>query len=74
VTELLPQVRAPALVLHYRGDRVIPYGGGQQLAAGLPDARFLPLDGDYHLPDASDLPRIADAVAGFLTDDVTTRA
>jgi pimeloyl-ACP methyl ester carboxylesterase len=66
VAALLPRVRAPALVLHYRGDRVIPFRGGQQLAAALPAATFLPLDGAYHLPDAADLDRVVEAVAGFL--------
>ena len=67
VTALLPQVRAPALVLHYRGDRVVPFRGGQQLAEGLPDARFQPLDGDHHLPDAADLDAIVDAVLAHLS-------
>ncbi len=66
VAALLPRVRAPALVLHYRDDRVIPFRGGQQLAAALPAATFLPLDGAYHLPDAADLDRVVEAVAGFL--------
>ena len=66
VAALLPRVRAPALVLHYRGDRVVPFAGGQQLAAALPDATFLPLDGAFHLPDAPDLERVVDAVAGFV--------
>jgi DNA-binding SARP family transcriptional activator/pimeloyl-ACP methyl ester carboxylesterase len=69
VTELLPEVRVPALVLHYRKDRVIPYAGGQQLATGLPDARFVPLEGGYHLPDAADLPRIVSTVIDFLEED-----
>jgi pimeloyl-ACP methyl ester carboxylesterase len=59
-------VRAPALVLHYRGDRVIPFEGGQQLAAALPDATFLPLDGAFHMPDAPDLGRVVDAIAEFV--------
>jgi pimeloyl-ACP methyl ester carboxylesterase len=67
VAALLPRVRAPALVLHYRGDRVIPFAGGQQLAAALPDATFLPLDGAFHMPDAPDLERVVDAMAGFVT-------
>jgi DNA-binding SARP family transcriptional activator/pimeloyl-ACP methyl ester carboxylesterase len=69
VTELLPRVRTPALVLHYRKDRVIPYAGGQQLATGLPDARFVPLAGAFHLPDAADLPRIVSAILEFLSED-----
>jgi pimeloyl-ACP methyl ester carboxylesterase len=66
VTDLLHRVRAPALVLHYRNDRVIPFVGGRQLAAGLRDARFIALDGGYHLPDAHDLDRIADEIRRFL--------
>jgi DNA-binding SARP family transcriptional activator/pimeloyl-ACP methyl ester carboxylesterase len=62
----LSQVMAPALVVHYRGDRVIPFAGGRQLAEGLAGARFLPLAGSYHLPDAPDLDRIVAAVADFL--------
>jgi pimeloyl-ACP methyl ester carboxylesterase len=59
-------VQAPALVLHYRGDRVVPFAGGQQLAAALPDATFLPLDGAFHMPDAPDLERVVDAMAEFV--------
>ena len=66
VTELLPAVRAPALVLHYRGDRLIPFRGGRLMAAALPDATFLPLDGGWHLPDAADLDRVAGAIGDFL--------
>jgi pimeloyl-ACP methyl ester carboxylesterase len=60
-------VVAPALVLHYRADRLIPFRGGQQLAAGLPDARFVALEGSYHLPDAHDLDTVANAVVAFLS-------
>jgi DNA-binding SARP family transcriptional activator/pimeloyl-ACP methyl ester carboxylesterase len=60
------EVRAPALVIHYRADRVIPFAGAQQLATGLPDARLLILDGGYHMPDAADLPRVLDAIREFL--------
>jgi pimeloyl-ACP methyl ester carboxylesterase len=66
VRDLLSEVRAPALVLHYRGDRVIPFAGGQQLAAGLPDCSFLPLEGGWHLPKAADLDRITEAIGEFL--------
>ena len=66
VSDLLPNVSAPALVMHYRGDRLIPFSGGQQLAAGLPDARLVALDGPYHLPDARDLDQVVAAVTEFL--------
>ena len=55
VSALLPEITVPPLVLHYRKDRLIGFHGGQQLATGLPNATFLPLDGPVHLPDARDL-------------------
>jgi DNA-binding SARP family transcriptional activator/pimeloyl-ACP methyl ester carboxylesterase len=67
VTDLLARVGAPALVLHYRGDRLVPFAGGRQLATGLPDARFVPLDGAFHLPDAADLDRVVATIVSFLS-------
>ncbi|GIE77904.1 hypothetical protein Aph02nite_38540 [Actinoplanes philippinensis] len=67
VSALLGRVRAPALILHYRGDRVIPFAGGRQLAAGLSEARLIPLDGPYHLPDVTDLDRVVATISSFLT-------
>ncbi len=48
--EWLPGVTMPALVLHRRGDRTVPIGRGRELAAALPNARFVALSGDSHLP------------------------
>lgn len=67
VTDLLSGLACPALVIHYRGDRVIPFSGGQQLAAAIPGAQFLALEGHYHLPDAQDLDRLVEAISRFLT-------
>jgi len=53
-------------VLHYRGDRVIPFAGGEDLAATLPSARFIARDGAWHLPDARDVDDIIDAVEELL--------
>ena len=66
VSDLVEEVRAPALVLHYRGDRVIPFAGGEALAAALPAARFIAKDGDWHLPDARDVGDITAAVEELL--------
>lgn len=49
VTDLLPQVRVPTLVLHCRGDAVAPFAQGMELAASIPGARFVPLDSRNHL-------------------------
>lgn len=66
VSALLPQIEAPALVLHYRSDRLISFRGGQDIAAGLPNATFLPLDGRVHLPDAADLDTIEEAIVSHV--------
>jgi class 3 adenylate cyclase len=50
VSELLSQVRAPTLVVHCRGDAIVPFEAGRELAAGIPGARFLPLDSRNHVP------------------------
>ena len=45
----LTQVRHPTLVLHARGDQAIPFAEGERMAAGIPSARFVPLDGRNHI-------------------------
>lgn len=49
VTELLPQVRVPTLILHSRGDRRVPFDMGRELAAAIPGAKFVTMEGDNHL-------------------------
>jgi adenylate cyclase len=48
VTDLLPKVSVPTLVIHRRGDAIVPFELGRELAAGIPGARLLPLDGRNH--------------------------
>jgi class 3 adenylate cyclase/predicted alpha/beta hydrolase len=49
VRELLPKVKTPTLVIHRRGDAVAPFALGRELAKNIPNARFVPLEGDNHL-------------------------
>jgi pimeloyl-ACP methyl ester carboxylesterase/DNA-binding winged helix-turn-helix (wHTH) protein len=48
------KVRAPTLVIHGRNDLVIPFSDGKELAAGIPGARFVPLETKNHIPLARD--------------------
>jgi DNA-binding CsgD family transcriptional regulator len=50
VREVLGDIKAPALVVHRRDDRAIPFEMGRDLAARIPGARLIALDGDIHLP------------------------
>lgn len=49
VTDLAPKVTAPTLVLHARNDGAVPFEEGRLLAALIPGARFVPLEGRNHL-------------------------
>jgi pimeloyl-ACP methyl ester carboxylesterase/DNA-binding CsgD family transcriptional regulator len=68
----LPAVTAPSLVLHRRGDRTVPIGRGRELASLLPNARFVALSGDAHLPWYDDQRELHRALAGFLDDSPAT--
>jgi pimeloyl-ACP methyl ester carboxylesterase len=65
-SEVLGYIDAPALVLHYRGDRVVPFGAGEAIAAQLPRSSLTALEGAYHLPDVADLDRIEAHVTDFI--------
>jgi pimeloyl-ACP methyl ester carboxylesterase len=49
VSELLPHVEVPTLVLHAHGDAVAPAESGKAFAAGIPRARFIELDSANHI-------------------------
>jgi pimeloyl-ACP methyl ester carboxylesterase/DNA-binding CsgD family transcriptional regulator len=49
ISETVRRVGVPALVLHARDDRAVPYAEGRRLASLLPDARFVTLEGDNHI-------------------------
>lgn len=68
VTEIAGQVTAPTLVLHARGDVMMPFSEGRELAALIPGARFVPLDSRNHvlLEDEPAWPRFLDVVREFL--------
>ncbi len=68
VSELLPKVRAPTLVMHVRGDQVQPFDGGRELAAGIPGARFVAMQGQNHIPLPQDpyTARILEEIRLFL--------
>jgi class 3 adenylate cyclase/pimeloyl-ACP methyl ester carboxylesterase len=54
VSDLLPKVNVPTLVMHKRADQVQPFEGGRELATGISGARFVALPGQNHFPLAQD--------------------
>lgn len=66
VRALLPAVTMPALVLHRRADTLIAFARGVALAAALPDAQLVALDGDYHAPYFGDSLALTRAIDDYL--------
>ncbi|HET8944424.1 MAG TPA: alpha/beta fold hydrolase [Dehalococcoidia bacterium] len=50
VSEIIPRIIAPALVLHARGDPLVPFDLGRDLASRLPNATFDPYEGSTAIP------------------------
>jgi class 3 adenylate cyclase len=69
VSDLLPKVKAPTLVIHARGDRAIPFEQGRELASGIPNARLMPIESDRHAPDLETAAQIRQAVVEFVLHD-----
>jgi len=57
----LPLVRQPALVVHRRDDRAVPYRLGREVAAAIPGATFIPLQGSAHFPWHGDVDSVVRA-------------
>ena len=72
VTSLLPQVRVPTLVMHARHDARVSFELGRRMAAGIPGARFVPLEGQNHviLPNEAAFARLLEEVRSFLDPDI----
>jgi pimeloyl-ACP methyl ester carboxylesterase len=68
ISDLLPQVRVPTLVLHCRDDAAIPFEEGRRLAAGIAGAHFVALEGRNHVILEGDpgWDRLFDEIEAFL--------
>jgi pimeloyl-ACP methyl ester carboxylesterase len=50
VSDYLPRVAVPTLVLHARRDQVVPIDAGRLIATRIPGARFVTLESENHVP------------------------
>jgi class 3 adenylate cyclase len=68
ITEVLPSIHVPTLVLHRNPDTTIDFEAGELLAERIPDATLVELPGPDHLPWVGDSPlRIIEEIEHFLT-------
>jgi class 3 adenylate cyclase len=66
VRSVLPTIQVPTLVLHRREDRVVPLSAGEYIAAKIPHAKFVALEGVDHVPFGDTEPWTG-AIEEFLT-------
>lgn len=70
VVDVLPKVQAPTLVLHCRHDNLAPIEEGRRLATSIPNARFVVLESENHVPQPWEQawPVFLNAIETFLSD------
>jgi class 3 adenylate cyclase len=66
IRRALPTIDPPTLVLHRAGDRIVPARQGRYLAAAIPNARYVELEGEDHLPTVGNQEELLDEVEEFL--------
>ncbi len=62
----LDRIAAPTLVVHRLEDRAIAVALGREVAAGIPDAAFVGLEGSDHFPWRGNAGAVLRAMSGFL--------
>lgn len=73
VRHVLPLVQVPALMLH-RKDEIAPVESARQMAALMPNCRYIELEGDDHVPFAGPgAPIIMEEITRFITKVRTER-
>jgi DNA-binding NarL/FixJ family response regulator len=68
IRALLPAVQARTAVLHREGDRGTRFELGREVAALIPGAALIPLEGASHLFYHGDWAAVLDATLGFLSE------
>lgn len=59
-------VKAPTLIVHGRGDRLVPHAGSERLARMRPDWRLVTLDDSGHVPQLEHPERFVAELTGWL--------
>ena len=67
VRSVLPAIHVPTLVVHRSHDRSVNVEEGRWIAGQIPEARFVEVTGEDHMPWVGDQDAILDEVQEFLT-------
>jgi class 3 adenylate cyclase len=71
ITDMLPQVKCPTLVMQRRELPTVPVEVAMELARGMTDSRLVLLDGRSPLPFMEDSTAVLGAIADFLGDSAS---
>ena len=76
VRDLARQIHVSTLVAHVRGDQVVPFDLGRELAALVPGARLVVIEGRDHasVPSDGERKQMAQAVFPFLDEDLQAQS
>ncbi|HEY2769108.1 MAG TPA: adenylate/guanylate cyclase domain-containing protein [Solirubrobacteraceae bacterium] len=67
IRPVLPAIKVPTLVLHRENDRLVDAANGRYLAAHIPGARYVELEGEDHIWFAGDADALLDEIEEFVT-------
>ena len=70
IVDLLPNISVPTLVMHCRYDNAVPFEEGRRIATLIPNAKFLALESENHVPQLGEpaWPIFLNAIETFLSE------
>jgi class 3 adenylate cyclase len=70
IRHILPAIHVPTLIIHRTGDLDHSVGGSRYMAQQIPNAKFVELEGNDHLPWVGNAEKILNEIEIFLTGDL----
>ena len=66
ITNVLPSIRVPTLIIHRTGDLDANVGGARYMAQQIAGAKYVELPGNDHLPFVGDQEAILDGIESLI--------
>jgi len=70
IRQILPAIHVPTLIIHRTGDLHISIGGSRYMEQQIPNAKFIELPGNDHLPWVGDTEKLLNEIEIFLTGEL----
>jgi pimeloyl-ACP methyl ester carboxylesterase/DNA-binding CsgD family transcriptional regulator len=66
----LSSLRCPTLIVHARGDRIVPFERARELTAAIENARLLPVESERHMPGPEEVAQITPGWVAFVDETI----